>query len=143
MTYVESAPIKMHFPLWVRLVSALLITAPIAAAWLVWGQDTPAEEWHAVLPYAVLGLWLALTYQVFLVELYYDERGLTYVSPIAGVVRIAWRDVIGVTYVRGLDGYVIETDDGLRIWSQHGRIGMADIADALLSRLPRHARGGR
>ncbi len=143
MTNSEPSFVPMRFPLWIRLASAALIVAPISVGWLVWSGGIPAAEWHSLVPYIVLGLWLALTYQVFLVEVYCDERGLTYVSPLAGVVRISWREVVGFTYLRSLDGFLIEAEDGRSIWFQHGRLGTDDLARALQNRLPRHAPGGR
>ncbi len=143
MTYNEPDLAPMPFPLWIRLASAALIAAPISAGWLVWSGGIPAAEWHSLVPYIVLGLWLGLTYQVFLVEVYCDERGLTYVSPLAGVVRISWREVVGFTHVRTLDGFLIEAEDGRSIWFQHGRMGTNDLAVALQNRLPRQAGGGR
>ena len=143
MTYVAPQLTQLRYPLWFRLTSAALIAMPIASAWLVWGQATPADEWQNVVPYIVLGAWLALTYQVFLVEVYYDERGITYVSPMAGMVRLNWSEIVALYYVRGFDGCVVESDDGRRIWFQLWRSGMSEFADAIQSRLPRQARGGR
>jgi hypothetical protein len=143
MTYAAPQLTPLRYPLWLRLTSAALVAIPLASAWLVWGQPTPAEEWQNVVPYLVLGAWLALTYQVFLVEVYYDERGITYVSPMAGVIRLNWNEIVALYHVRGLDGCVIEADDGRRIWFQLWRTGMDDFADAIQSRLPRQARGGR
>lgn len=143
MTRTETAPVSLRYPPWVRLLSAAMIGLPLAAAWLVWGQETPAEEWQSAVPYAVLGAWLALTYQVFLVEVYYDERGITYISPMAGLVRLHWSEIVALGYVRGVDGYIIESDDGRRIWFHDWRDGMSDFAQAIQSRLPRGARGGR
>ena len=143
MNRSEPRPIPLLFPLWVRLPSAALVALPIASAWLVWCQDVPAEDWQGAIPYAVLGAWLALTYQVFLVEVYYDERGITYISPVAGVVRINWGEIVALFHVRGIDGYVIEADDGRRIWFHEWRSGMGDFAAAIQSRLPRQVRGGR
>ncbi len=142
MSTYEPTIITMRFPAWVRLASAALIVAPIAAGWMVWGGERPAAEWHGIVPYAVLGGWLALTYQVFLVEIYCDDRGMTYVSPLAGVLRIAWSDVAAFSYIRSLDGFAIETSDGCTIWLQQGRLGGEHVAMALQARLPRHARGG-
>ena len=142
MTYAAPKLTQLCYPLWLRLASAALIVMPIFSAWLVWGQPTPSEEWQNVIPYIVLGGWLALTYQVFLVELYYDERGITYVSPMAGLVRLNWNEIVALYYVRGFDGCVVESDDGRRIWFQLWRSGMADFADTIQSRLPRQARGG-
>lgn len=143
MSNTEPPIVPMRFPVWIRLASAALIVAPIAAGWLVWGGGTPAEDWQSLVPYTILGLWLALTYQVFLVEVYCDERGLTYVSPLAGIVRISWSEVVAFTYVRGFDGFLIEAEDGSCVWFQQGRMGTDDLAMALKSRLPRHARGGQ
>lgn len=143
MTYAAPQSTQMRYPLWIRLASAAMIGLPISAAWLVWGQQSPPEEWHNIVPYIVLGSWLALTYQVFLVEVYYDERGMTYVSPMAGVVRLNWTEIVALYYVKGLDGCIIESDDGRRIWFQLWRNGMAEFADTIQNRLPRHARGGR
>ncbi len=143
MTYLEPEPIQLRYPVWVRLLAASLVAAPIGAASLIWGQETPAEEWQSIIPYTVLGVWLALTYQVFLVEVYYDERGLTYVSPMAGVVRVRWPEIVALYYVRSLDGYVVEAEDGRRIWFQQWRSGIGEVADAIQSRLPRQARGGQ
>ena len=143
MIGTELEPVQLRYSPGVRLGSAALVTLPIAVAWLVWGQETRAEEWHAVIPYAVLGLWLALTYQVFLVEITYDARGITYVSPLAGIVRYSWIEIVALFPVRSLDGYVVEADDGRRIWFHEWRRGMPDFAAAIQSRLPRTARGGR
>ena len=143
MISTELAPVQLRYSLGVRLVSAALVALPIAVAWLVWGQEAPAEQWHAVIPYTALGCWLALTYQVFLVVITYDARGITYVSPLAGVVRYSWSEIVALFPVRSLDGYVVEADDGRRIWFHEWRDGMADFAAAIQSRLPRTARGGR
>ena len=143
MTDANLRPIPLRYPSWLRLFSAGLVALPATAAWLVWGQDVPAEEWQSAIPYIVLSLWLALTYQVFLVELYYDERGITYISPMAGVVRLNWGEIVALFKLRGLDAYVLESDDGRRIWFHEWRGGMGDFAAAIQSRLPRQARGGR
>ena len=142
MIRAETLPTPLPFPVWLRLLSAALIALPVTSAWLVWGQDVPAEDWQGLIPYVVLGLWLALTYQVFLVEVYYDERGLTYISPLAGEVRVSWNEIVALFYVRGFEGYVIEADDGRRIWFHDWRSGTGDFAAAIQSRLPRQARGG-
>lgn len=142
MSQDTSRLIPLRYPLWLRLVSAGLIVVPILAASLVWGPGAPEEEWRNLIPYAFLGLWLLLTYQVFLIELYYDERGVTYISPIAGVVRLHWAEIVALFYVRGLDGYVLESDDGRRIWFNDWRSGIDDFASAIQQRLPRTARGG-
>lgn len=142
MTYTAPRLTQLRYPLWMRLLSAALIVLPLGSAWMVWGQAVPAEEWQNVIPYVVLGAWLALTYQVFLVEVYYDERGITYVSPMVGVVRLNWSEITGLYYVSGLDSCIIESDDGRRIWFQLWRSGMADFADMIRTRLPRQARGG-
>ena len=143
MISTELDPVKLLYSLGVRLWSAALVALPIAAAWLVWGQETAAEGLHAVIPYSALGCWLALTYQVFLVEITYDARGITYVSPLAGIVRYSWSEIVALFPVRGLDGYVVEADDGRRIWFHEWRRGMPGFAAAIQSRLPRTARGGR
>lgn len=143
MTYAAPQLTQLRYPLWLRIASAAMIALPIAVAWLTWCQLVPAEEWQNLVPYLVLGAWLALTYQVFLVEVYYDERGITYVSPMAGVVRLNWSEIVALHYVKGLDGCIVESDDGRRIWFQLWRTGMAEFADTVHTRLPRHARGGR
>lgn len=143
MSNTEPTVVPMRFPVWIRLASAVLIVAPIATGWLVWGKGAPAEDWQSIVPYTVLGMWLALTYQVFLVEIYCDEQGLTYVSPLAGIVRITWGEVVAFTYVRCFDGFLIETEDGSCVWFQHGRMGTNDLAMALQARLPRQARRGQ
>jgi hypothetical protein len=143
MNRPETRPVPLRFPLWMRLLSIALVALPILAAWAVWGHEAPVEEWHSAIPYAILGTWLALTYQVFLVEVYYDERGITYISPLAGIVRLSWSEIVAMFYVRGLDGYVIEADDGRRIWFHEWRSGTSDFAAAIQSRLPRQMRGGR
>lgn len=119
-----------------------MIALPIGAASVVWGDGQPSESWHNLLPWVVLGLWLALTYQVFLIELYYDAKGVTYVSPLSGVVRVGWGEIVALMYVRGVDGYILETQDGRRIWFNDWRAGIDDFADAIQQRIPRQARGG-
>ena len=119
-----------------------MIALPIGAASVVWGDGQPNESWQNLLPWAVLGLWLALTYQVFLIELYYDAKGVTYVSPLSGVVRVGWGEIVALMYVRGVDGYILETQDGRRIWFNDWRAGIDDFADAIQQRIPRQARGG-
>lgn len=135
-------PIPLRYPAWLRLLSAVLVLLPLAAAAAVWGDGRMVEPWQHVMPWALLCFWLALTYQVFLVELYYDERGVTCVSPHSGVVHLSWSEIVALFYVRGLDGYVLESDDGRRIWFNVWRAGIDDFAAAIQQRLPRQARGG-
>lgn len=142
MRHNDQKLVPLHYPGWLRLVAAGLIALPLGAAWLVWGSAEATDEWQNALPYVVLCAWLALTYQVFLVEVYYDERGLTYISPLAGMVRLHWNEIVSVVHVRLIDGYIIESDDGRRIWFHEWRSGMDDVAAAIQSRLPRQARGG-
>ena len=142
---VKTPPIELRYPVWLRSLAAGLIVAPIATAWHVWVHQPELAE-NALLgltPWMVLGCWMAATYHVFLVELYYDERGVTHISPLAGEVRINWGDVVALYYVRGFEGYVIEADDGDRIWFNDWRLGIPDFAAAIQSRLPRQAQGGR
>lgn len=143
--YQPSQPIALKYPLWLRLMVAALIVAPLGAAWLVWGQAKPQPEdsINNLLPWLVLGLWLFATYQVFLVELYYDERGVTCISPVAGEVRVNWNEITALFYVKSLDGYVLEADDGRRIWFNDWRSGITDFAEAIQQRLPRQTQGGR
>ena len=138
--------IPLRYPLWLRLFAGALILVPIGAAWAVWGQrpaPLPDDSLAHVLPWIVLGLWLFATYQIFLIDIYYDERGITYISPLAGEVRMNWNEVAALFYVRGLDGYVLEADDGRRIWFNDWRAGITDFAAAIQQRLPRQAQGGR
>ncbi len=135
--------VQLRYPQWLRLLSAALIVLPIGAASAVWGEGQPIESWHNLLPWAVLGLWLGLTYQVFLIELYYDKNGVTYVSPLSGVVHVSWSEIVALMYVRGVDGYILEAQDGRRIWFNDKRSGIEDFARAIEQRLPRQARGGR
>jgi len=135
-------PIPLRYPPWLRLFSAALVAVPLVAARVVWGDGPPEEQWHHMVPWTCLGLWLLVTYQVFLVELYYDERGVTYVAPHTGVVRLDWSEIVALFRVRALDGYILEADDGRWIWFNDWRIGADDFAAAVHQRLPRQARGG-
>src|SRR5262245_4934652 len=134
MNQTALRPIPLGYPSWLRLVSAALVAVPLLAARIVWGEGPPEEQWHNVVPWTCLGLWLLLTYQVFLVELYYDERGVTYLAPHTGEVRLNWSEIVGLFRVRGLDGYVLEADDGRRIWFNDWRTGMDDFAAAIQQR---------
>jgi hypothetical protein len=141
----SSPQIALRYPLWLRAFAAALVALPIAIAWQVWvaypaGADDTLTN---LVPWLVLGCWLAVTYHVFLVELYYDDRGITHVSPLAGVVRLNWNEVVALYYVRAIEGYVLEADDGRRIWFNDWRMGIPDFAAAIQSRLPRQAQGGR
>ena len=134
--------VPLVYPSWLRLVSAGLVAVPILAAKLVWGEGPPQEAWQHAVPWFFLGVWLALSYQVFLIELSYDTLGVTYVSPLAGEVRLSWGEIVALLYVRGIDGYVLESGDGRRIWFNDWRTGMEDFSAAIQQRLPRQARGG-
>ena len=136
--------IELRYPVWLRTTAAALIIASISTAWHVWVFQPELAE-NALLnlaPWIVLGCWLAATYQVFLVELYYDDRGITQISPITGEFRINWGQVVGLYYVRGFEAYVVEADNGNRIWFNDWRLGIPDFAAAIQSRIPRQAQGG-
>ncbi len=138
-----ASSIALRYPLWVRLLAGALVVAPIAAGWQVWIDQPDTESTFLnLLPWLVLGCWMAATYHIFLVELYYDDHGVTHISPLAGVVRINWSDMVALYYVRGFEGYVIEAEDGERIWFNDWRLGIPDFAAAIQSRLPRQAQGG-
>lgn len=142
MPVLPKNAVQLRYPVWLRLLSAALIVLPVGTAAMVWGEGAPVEPWHNLMPWAFLGMWLALTYQVFLIELYYDEKGVTYVSPMSGVVHLSWSEIVALLYVRSVDGYVLETEDGRRIWFNDWRAGIDEFATAIRQRLPRQARGG-
>lgn len=80
---------------------------------------------------------------MFLIEIHYDNKGVTYLSPLSGVVQVSWGEIVALMYVRGVDGYILEAQDGRRIWFNDRRSGIEDFARAIEQRLPRQARGGR
>lgn len=126
---------QLVYPLWLRLLSAVLIVMPVGAAIVVWGEGEPQQAWHELVPWAILSAWLFLTYQVFLVELWYDDRHVIYLSPLAGEVRLSWGEISGLFYVRELDGYFLEAQDGRRIWFNDWRLGIDDFAETINTKL--------
>ncbi len=127
--------VQLHYPIWLVLLSAALILAPISAAWLVWAGEQPTAWWYQGLPWLALIFWLWLSYHVFLVDLGYSEEGITSISPLLGSVHIAWSEIDDLSYMGSIDGYVLQANDGRRIKFNDWRIGSDRLIVLVLVKL--------
>ncbi len=88
-----------------------------------------------VLALLIAGLfWLGtvyLAYEIFFVQLSYDDQFIYHQSPLRGRRQIPWDAVIGIDYSRVVQAFMVQTDG-------HGMISVSPMADgsqALIERV--------
>jgi hypothetical protein len=125
----------ISYPDWVVFGSVALVCVPISVARLSWGSQVAPGPVMDTLPWVALAIWLWLTYQILLVEVSYDERGVSQVSPLAGHVRLAWSEIRRLHFFPAIDGFRLETGDGRHFTLNLWRVGSDRLVEIALAKL--------
>jgi hypothetical protein len=125
----------ISYPDWVVFGSIALVCVPIGVARLSWGSQAEPGLLLDTLPWVALTAWLWLTYQVLLVEVSYDERGVSQVSPLTGHMRLAWSEIRRLHFFPAFDGFRLEASDGRHFTFNLWRVGADRLVDIALAKL--------
>ena len=137
----------ISYPSWIVFGSLALVCVPISIARLSWASPTPPGPLLDMFPWLILAAWLWLTYQILLVEVSYDERGVTCQTPLGGDMRLAWSEINRLHFYPAIDGFIFETHDGRRFAFNLWRTGADRLVAMALDKLggngPQHGQTHR